>query len=131
MEDSSYIMLNYDGVYASVHANYFYPGKEREAAVVGSEASFLCDFDAPEKKVQVFKNKHFNEKGVWKVQEGGVSAPEIPKGENLKLELGDFLNCVKSRRHPRADAFGGYRVVKILEAALESAQKGKTIIVEK
>jgi len=130
MEDSSYISLDYNGTFASVHANYFMPGKERRLAVVGEEASILCNFDAREKRVSVFKNRHYKEDGIWKAREGEVITPSVPGGENLKKELEDFIRCVQNRTEPRAGSRDGYNVVKILEAACKSARTGKTIDLE-
>ena len=131
MEDSSCIALDYGGAFASVQANYFMPGKERMVAVVGEEASIMCDYDAKENGVRLFRNRHYREGSIWKAEEGEVVIPDLPKGENLKSELADFLECVKKRRNPRADACDGYKVVKILEAACRSARQGKKIIMEK
>jgi len=130
MEDSSCISLDYDGTFASVQANYFMPGKERRVAVVGEEASIVCDYDAKENPLRIFKNRHYKEGGLWKAEEGEVTVPELPRGENLKSELADFLECVKERGNPRSDAYDGYRVVKILEAAELSARQGKKVLVE-
>ena len=110
-----------------MHANYFLPGKERKVAVVGEEASIVCNFDAREKRISVFKNKHYNEDGIWKARKGEVITPPIPEGENLKKELEDFIKCVQNRTEPRAGAYDGYNVVKILEAASESARTGRTV----
>jgi UDP-2-acetamido-3-amino-2,3-dideoxy-glucuronate N-acetyltransferase len=130
MEDTSYIMLDYAGVFASVHANYFYPGKERKVAVVGEDASILCDFDAPEKRIRFLKNRHYNENGVWKAEAGDVITPDVAPGDNLKKELAEFIACVQSRRSPRAGAYDGYKVVRILEAARESATTCRTVELE-
>ena len=130
MEDSSIISLDYEDAFASVQANYFMPGKERTVALYGDEASIVCDYAAGDGKVKLYKNRHYREDGSWKAQEGEVIIPDIPAGENLKLELEEFLTCIAERTRPRADARDGYNVVKVLEAAVTSAREGKTINLE-
>ena len=52
---------------------------------------------------------------------------ESPPEEPLLAELRAYLDSVRTRRTPRADGWAGYDSVRVLEAANESVQSGKTV----
>jgi predicted dehydrogenase len=43
----------------------------------------------------------------------------------LLAELRAFIDSIKTRATPRADAWSGYDAVRVLNAALESVKTGK------
>ena len=59
---------------------------------------------------------------------GDVWAPKVEQTEALKLELGYFVECIRSNKAPFNDGVAGLRVVKILEAADRSLKdRGRAI----
>ena len=52
---------------------------------------------------------------------------ERPPEEPLLAELRAFLDSIKTRATPRADALSGYDAVRVLNAALESVKTGGAV----
>jgi len=63
----------------------------------------------------------------FKATEGVVTQIETPPEEPLLAELRAFLDSIKTRATPRADAQSGYAAVRVLNAALESVKTGKAV----
>jgi predicted dehydrogenase len=59
-----------------------------------------------------------------------VSAPSVPVVEPLATELDHFLHCVATRREPYTSAAEGLAVVRVLEAADQSALSGTPVTVD-
>ena len=60
--------------------------------------------------------------------EGAVRQIECPPEEPLLAELRAFVDSIKTRQAPRADAQSGYDAVRVLNAALESVKTGKAVL---
>jgi predicted dehydrogenase len=113
-----------------VETNYFLPGKYRELAVTGSEMSALCDFNVSQYKIRTFANKHVKNGNDFKAEEGLSEQIECPPVEPLLAELQAFVRGIETRQKPNAaDGWAGYDSVRVLEAAMESVQSGKTVAV--
>lgn len=54
------------------------------------------------------------------LRDGDVRIPQIPMAEPLRLQLHDFLACIREGRQPRTSLESGLRVVTILDAAQRS-----------
>jgi predicted dehydrogenase len=113
-----------------VETNYFQPGKFREVTVIGSELSAVCDYNAAQYKIRTFANRHVREGSEFKAVEGTLHQVESPPEEPLLAELRAFVDSVQTRKAPRADGWAGFDSVRVLEAALESAQTGRTVELE-
>jgi predicted dehydrogenase len=59
---------------------------------------------------------------------GDMHAPKIEEAEALKVETRYFLDCVMSGTKPINDGLAGLRVVRILEAAEQSLNQHKEIV---
>jgi UDP-2-acetamido-3-amino-2,3-dideoxy-glucuronate N-acetyltransferase len=131
MEDASLLSLEYDGAkgstWGTIETNYFLPGKVREVTVIGSDLSAVCDYNVAQYKIQTFANRHVKEGGEFRAVEGALHQVESPPEEPLLAELRAFVASVQTRKAPRADGWAGYDSVRVLEAAIESAQNGKTV----
>lgn len=131
MEDASIVSLEYrhnGGVtWATMETNYFLPGKFRELTVVGSELTAVCDFNVAQYKIKTFANKHVREGNDFKAVEGALHQVESAPEEPLLAELRAFVESLDTRATPRADGWSGFKSVRVLEAALESAQTGRTV----
>ncbi|MDD5436998.1 MAG: Gfo/Idh/MocA family oxidoreductase, partial [Candidatus Omnitrophica bacterium] len=115
---------------AHIHASWLDPHKIRQFTVVGSKKmAVFNDMDAAE-KLKIY------DKGVDKVvdknsyetfltlRSGGIFAPKITMEEPLKRECMVFLDCIKNNRMPLTDVDNGIDVVRILEAAQRSLDRG-------
>lgn len=131
MEDVSFVSLEYETphgkTWATVENDYFIPGKFREVIVCGEQMSAVCDYNVAQYKIKTYANRHERAGNEVKATEGVVTQIETPPEEPLLAELRAFLDSIKTRATPRADARSGYEAVRILNAAVESAKTGRTV----
>ena len=132
MDDVSLVSLEYETprgkTWATVENDYFIPGKFRNVTVCGDKLSAVCDYNVAQYKIKTYANTHTPAGGNdFKATEGAVTQIECPPEEPLLAELRAFIDSVKTRATPRADAWSGYDSVRVMNAALESAKAGKAI----
>ncbi|HHT9136153.1 MAG TPA: Gfo/Idh/MocA family protein [Candidatus Wunengus sp. YC60] len=135
MEDVSFIAMDYeraDGLtLATVESGYYTPGKFREVVVIGEELSAVCDYNVSQYKIKTFENKHVKTGKEIKTVEGAMRQLEFAPEEPLLAELRAFIDSAQTRKPPIADGWAGYEVVRVVEAALDSAKNGRTIELSK
>ena len=132
MEDVSFVSLEYETkhgkTWATVEAEYFIPGKFREVIVCGDKMSAVCDYNVAQYKIKTYANIHTPAGGNdFKATEGVVTQIETPPEEPLLAELRAFIDSIKTRANPRADAWSGYEAVRVMNAALESVKTGRAV----
>ena len=131
MDDVSLVSLEYETAHGktwvTVENDYFIPGKFREVIVCGDKLSAVCDYNVAQYKIKTYENKHVPEGKDFKGIEGAVHQIECPPEEPLQAELRAFIDSIKTRTAPRADAWSGYDAVRVLNAALESVKTGKAV----
>jgi predicted dehydrogenase len=131
MEDVSLVSLEYETprgkTWATVENDYFIPGKFREVVVCGDRMSAVCDYNVAQYKIKTYANRHERAGSEIKATEGIVTQIETSPEEPLLAELRAFLDSIKTRATPRADARSGYDAVRILNAAVESAKSGRAV----
>jgi UDP-2-acetamido-3-amino-2,3-dideoxy-glucuronate N-acetyltransferase len=132
LDDVSLVSLEYETkhgkTWATVETEYFIPGKFREVIVCGDKLSAVCDYNISQYKIKTYANTHTPAGGNdFKATEGVVTQIECPPEEPLLAELRAFVDSIKTRQAPRADAQSGYDAVRVLNAALESVKTGKAV----
>jgi UDP-2-acetamido-3-amino-2,3-dideoxy-glucuronate N-acetyltransferase len=132
MDDESLVTLEYDSadrpsILATVEAGYHAPGKVREVTLVGTDSSAVCDYNVAQYKIQTFENRHVPDNGGIKATEGTVHQLEFPPEEPLRAELASFIDSIENRTPPLVDGWAGVQAVRVVEAALESAERGTWI----
>jgi predicted dehydrogenase len=132
MDDVSLVSLEYESprgrTWATVENDYFIPGKFREVIVCGDKLSAVCDYNVAQYKIKTYANAHTPAGGNdFKATEGVVTQIETPPEEPLLAELRAFLDSIKTRATPLADARSGYDAVRVLNAALESVKTGRAV----
>ena len=132
LDDESLITLEYDRagggpILATVEAGYHRPGKMRELTIIGKNSSAVCDYNVAQYKIKTFENRHVDDRGEIKAQEGAAHQLEFPPEEPLRVELAAFLDSIERRKRPLVDGTDGMEAVRIVEAAIESARTGKWI----
>ena len=131
MDDVSFVSLEYDTphgkTWATVENDYFIPGKFREVIICGDKLSAVCDYNVAQYKIKTYANTHVADGKDFKATEGVVTQIETPPEEPLLAELRAFLDSIKTRATPRADAQSGYDAVRVLNAALESVRTGRAV----
>jgi predicted dehydrogenase len=131
LDDVSLVSLEYDTprgkTWATVENDYFIPGKFREVVICGDKMSAVCDYNVAQYKIKTCENQHVRAGDDFKGIEGAVHQIECPPEEPLLAELRAFLDSMKTRQAPRADARSGYDAVRVLNAALESVKTGRAV----
>lgn len=131
LDDVSLVSLEYETplgrTWATVENDYFIPGKFREVIVCGEKLSAVCDYNVAQYKIKTYDNRHIREGNDFKGVEGAVKQIECPPEEPLMAELRAFVDSIKTRQAPRADAWSGHDAVRVLNAALESARTGRAV----
>jgi UDP-2-acetamido-3-amino-2,3-dideoxy-glucuronate N-acetyltransferase len=131
MDDVSLVSLEYETprgkTWATVENDYFIPGKFREVIVTGEKLSAVCDYNVAQYKIKTYENKHVADGKDFKGIEGAVRQIESPPEEPLQAELRAFIDSIKTRHTPLADAWSGYHAVRVLNAALESVKTGRAV----
>ena len=134
IEDVVFLTMTFPGgVGASVHLSWLDPNKVRRMTIVGSKKMVLYDDMSPDAKVVVY------DKGISRAEApaalgtyqdfgsyhllaraGDVVIPKLEQREPLRVEIEDFVRCVRDGARPLADGLSGLHVVEALEAAQRS-----------
>ena len=130
VEDVVFCNLHFSNrVMAQIHVSWLDPHKIRRMTIVGSQRMAVFDDMEPDEKIRIYNNYvERAEIPVWEktapLHRGAVVVPEVQNVEPLKLECKHFINCVQRGRRPRSDGSDGVRVVRVLDAAQRSLEKG-------
>ncbi len=131
IEDVAFMTMHYPNkVMAHIHVSWLDPHKDRKLTIVGSKKMVEFNDTEPSEKVRIF------DKGVDAVQDystygeylslrtGDIIIPNIPSGEPLRAECEHFIECVTKRSKPRSDGVDGLNVLRVLDAAQKSLERG-------
>ena len=138
IEDVVFVHLDFeDGVRAMIHISWLDPNKVRRMTVVGSKKMVVYDDVSRDAKIVVYDKGidkvnitdslgEFESFGEFqlRVRAGDMYVPEIDFVEPLKVECAHFIDCIVNGKKPLTDGEEGYGVVKILEGAQTSLEKG-------
>ena len=141
LEDMSIVLLKYPGgVIGKVESGYIQPGKwkdkvvpnamtSKEVAIVGSKGTIEIDFET--ETLTVHDVHHELRDGVWTAIMGGSTRPSVGTANTSELisrELASFLNCVRSRQKPSANATGsGVVLARVMQAIYESNKANRPV----
>lgn len=107
-EDHAILLLDFDGVSASIEVNWFTPHKVRTAVVTGTDGIAYLDYI--DQHITIYNSK-------WKKE------PKIEKAEPLRKEIEHFIYCIKNDKEPLVD---GNDALKTLEVAIKATQVGSS-----
>ncbi|HZO95342.1 MAG TPA: Gfo/Idh/MocA family oxidoreductase [Candidatus Baltobacteraceae bacterium] len=113
------------GAIADLRVSWDYPFRERVVSVVGSRGTVVFDDGAAEKLTwyRAAADAPDNRDGtVEKIPHGGESP--------LVAQIRHFAECVRERRPSPVDFDAGARVVRVLGALTESAERGAPVALE-
>jgi predicted dehydrogenase len=134
--DVAYVRLDYGerGVCSNIHVSWLDPCKVRRVTVVGSKKMAVYDDLSNDERIRVY------DKGVSPASLGDVTtqppmsyrygdivAPYTSSDEPLGVQDAHFVDCVLNGTTPRSDGVVGMRVVRVLEAAQQSLDEGRTV----
>lgn len=137
--DVAYLALRYDDidVGACIHVSWLDPMKVRRTTVIGENAMAVYDDVNAEERLRVY------DKGVAPLEHpangsavpltyrnGDIISPFIDFKEPLQLELGHFVECIRTGSIPTVDGRSGLEVVSVLCAAEEAIASGGWVTVD-
>lgn len=115
---------------AHIHVSWVDPSKVRKVTVVGSKRMIVYDDVADEAKVKVYDKRVLKEGGKtfgefhYRLHSGDIFAPRLQMTEPLANECAHFVECIEQGKQPRSDGMNGLEVVRVLEAAQQSLDRG-------
>lgn len=131
IEDVVFASLEFaDGRMAHIHVSWLDPHKIRKATLVGSRRMVVFDDVEATEKVRVYdKGAEFtggvgNYADAITLRTGDIRIPRIANDEPLSLECAHFLDAIERDEPPLSDGHDGLRVVRVLEAASASLERG-------
>jgi predicted dehydrogenase len=135
LENIAYLTVYFpDNILAHINVNWLSPVKMRTTFVGGQKKMLVWnDLDLAE-KVRVYdkgaetKNESGMHAALVSYRTGDMYAPKIEEREALAVETRYFLDCIKNGTKPINDGLAGLRVVRILEAAEQSLNQHKEIM---
>ena len=135
LENIAYLTVYFpDNVLAHINVNWLSPVKVRTTLVGGQRKMLVWNDLDPAEKLRVYdKGAELNtQQGVHQAlvsyRTGDMFAPKIEESEALRVETRYFLDCIQSGAKPFNDGHAGLRVVRILEAAEQSLNQHKEIV---
>jgi len=125
-EDLAVLILKYgNGAVGIIENSWLPPGNYRDLTVVGSKKSVTSDLS---KQTVILHDVHMEKNnGTFKAIDKGTLNLNVKIEEPLKLELKDFVECVRTGRKPIAHGQVASRTVMIAEKALESAHLKRSV----
>jgi predicted dehydrogenase len=125
-EDLAVLVLRYrNDATGIIEGGWLPPGNCRDLTVVGSEKSITSDLS---KQTIILHDIHVERNdGTLKAVDKGSSTLYVKFEEPLKLELKDFIECIKTGRKPTAHSEAASRSVMIAEKALKSARLKRSV----
>ena len=135
--DVAFVSLTFpSGIVANVELSWLAPSKLRRTVVVGSERMVTYDDGAVE-PIRVFDSgvvyrdaETFGEYHL-SYRSGDIVSPRIESSEPLGLELGDFVEAIRTKQKLDFHTALARSVVRIVEAAdLSLTEGGREILLE-
>ena len=118
------------GVKAHIFVSWLHPYKEQKLVVIGDKKMAEFNDTNPKEKLLLFSHE------IKWVDRSPVPHPakpeviEVPAEEPLKIECRDFIECIKTRKKPKAEGRKGLQVLEILTHCQKSlGEKGRVISV--
>ncbi len=132
--ETAFLTLTFEGgVTASVQLSWLAPRKLRQTVVVGSQRMVQYEDTSSDEAVRVYdRGLEFSPAeapatfGEYRLtyRIGDMVAPRIEAAEPLSLELADFVHSIRTGAQPRSNAALGLEIVRVLEAARSSMERG-------
>ncbi len=139
IEDVAMTTMTFDtGTIAFVRNSWIDPNKVRSMIFVGSKKMLVYDDTSPNEKIKIYdkgveKPSYYDNFGEFQFsyRYGDIYIPRIQEYEALGNECGHFVECVREGNIPKSDGKSGLRVIRIIEAAVESLKnEGRAIPVK-
>jgi predicted dehydrogenase len=138
VEDVVFATFDFErGVTAHVYASWLNPRKQRQVTVVGSRKMVVCDDLDLRHPIRLYDKRvtlpvseitgtFLQHKTL--VVDAGTTVPVVQSMEPLLAEVTDFFHCIAAGSRPRADGISGWRVVRMMEAAMASMARNSILV---
>lgn len=127
IEDVGFVTLYYpDNIVCHAHTSWLNPRKVRQLTVVGDRKMAVWDDMNNLEPIRYYDKgvvaDHYASFGEFQLilRDGQITIPKVRMAEPLQRQDADFIDCVRMRRTPVADAACATAVVRVMEAAMES-----------
>jgi predicted dehydrogenase len=127
IEDTGFLTLYYPGnIACHAHASWLNPRKVRQLTIVGDHKMAVWDDMNNLEPIRYYDKgvtaDHYSSFGEFHMilRDGQITIPKVKMSEPLQKQDTEFIDCVRARRQPAADARCGLAVVQVMEAAMES-----------
>jgi predicted dehydrogenase len=127
IEDVGFVTLYYPGnIVCHAHTSWLNPRKVRQLTIVGDHKMAVWDDMNNLEPVRYYDKgvtaDHYNSFGEFHMilRDGQITIPKVKMFEPLQKQDAEFVDCIRTRRTPAADARCGLAVVQVMEAAMES-----------
>lgn len=127
IEDVGFLTLYYPGnIVCHAHTSWLNPRKVRQLTVVGDHKMAVWDDMNNLEPIRYYDKgvtaDHYSSFGEFQLilRDGQITIPKVKMFEPLQRQDAEFIDCVRTRRTPEADARVGLAVVRVMEAAMES-----------
>jgi len=111
-EDFANILLRLKASTAFVESNWLTPYKERRLVITGSKATVSANYITQEVSIASAE---------------GIFTPVVKPVEPLKLELENFVKCIRLGDFPSPSLMDGLKALALAEAALLSSANGAPV----
>lgn len=130
IEDVGFLTLYYPGnVVCHAHTSWLNPRKVRQLTIVGDHRMAVWDDMNNLEPIRYYDKgvvaDHYTSFGEFQLilRDGQITIPKVKMFEPLQRQDADFIDCVRTRRAPVADARCAAAVVRVMEAAMQSVQQ--------
>ena len=128
----AYLTLTFpNNLLAHFHVNWLAPVKLRTTLIGGSKKMVVYDDLEITEKIRVYDKglvvngspeKQYQQLINYRI--GDVLIPKLEATEALRHAAQEFVSAISENRKPLTDGIAGYRVVRLLEAAQASLERG-------
>jgi UDP-N-acetylglucosamine 3-dehydrogenase len=129
LEDLALVFMEYEkNILATIEGSWLPPGKHRDIQIIGEKKSLSADLLT--QTITIHETYISENAGYLQGIDKGSHNLVFDFTEPLKLEIKDFINCIKTGTKPLADVDSALNVTLVAEHALRSAKEGKAIKIE-
>lgn len=136
IEDTAYLSFKFkSGVSVHIQIGWLSPVKVRKTIIAGSKKMVIYDDLEVSEKIKIYdkgltlgKAKPISTTSGYHYRTGDMNAPAIANVEALQTQCKGFLDAIRSGRQTLSTGEDGLKVVKILEAAMQSLKEGSRFV---
>jgi predicted dehydrogenase len=132
--ETAFLTLTFaGGATANIQMSWLAPRKLRQIVVVGSQRMVQYEDTSADESVRIYdRGLDFSQAeapatfGEYRLtyRTGDIVVPRIEAAEPLSLELADFAHAIRTGDEPRSHSRLGLEIVRVLEAARISMERG-------